>query len=101
MWCQDDDILVGVLKALKEAGREKEMWAVGGAGMNQIIKMVEAGSTQVPVDVSYNPNMVATAIDLTALHFAAGAQVDGRMIINSTLITKDNAKDFDYANTPF
>jgi ribose transport system substrate-binding protein len=69
--------------------------------MNQIIKMVEAGSTQVPVDVSYNPNMVATAIDLTTLHFAAGAQVDGNFIINSSLITKDNAKDFDYANTPF
>jgi ribose transport system substrate-binding protein len=101
VWAQDDDILVGALKAIKEAGRDKEMWAVGGAGMNQIIKMVEAGSTQVPVDVSYNPNMVATAIDLTALHFAAGAQVDGKMIINSTLITKDNAKDFDYPNTPF
>ncbi|MBI4920298.1 MAG: substrate-binding domain-containing protein [Devosia nanyangense] len=101
VWCQDDDILVGVLKALKEAGRENEMWAVGGAGMNQIIKMVAAGSTQVPVDVSYNPNMVATAIDLTALHFAANAQVDGRFIINSTLITKDNAAQFDYPNTPF
>jgi ribose transport system substrate-binding protein len=101
VWAQDDDTLVGVLKALKEAGRENEMWAVGGAGMNQIIKMVAAGSTQVPVDVSYNPNMVATAIDLTALHFAANAQVDGKMIINSTLITKENAAQFDYPNTPF
>jgi ribose transport system substrate-binding protein len=101
VWTQDDDTLVGALKAIKEAGRAKEMWSVGGAGMNQIVKMVEAGDASVPVDVSYNPNMVATAIDLTALHFAAGAQVDGKMIINSTLITKDNAKDFDYANTPF
>ena len=101
VWAQDDDTLVGVLKALKEAGRDKEMWAGGGAGMNQIIKMVAAGDTQVPVDVSYNPNMVATAIDLTALHFVANAQVDGNFIINSTLITKDNAAQFDYANTPF
>ncbi|WDR01579.1 substrate-binding domain-containing protein [Devosia algicola] len=101
VWAQDDDTLVGVLKALKEAGRDKEMWSVGGAGMNQIIKMVEAGDPAVPVDVSYNPNMVATAIDLTALHFVAGAQVDGRFIINSTLITKDNAAEFDYENTPF
>lgn len=101
VWAQDDDTLVGALKAIKEAGRSKEMWAVGGAGMNQIVKMVEAGSTEVPVDVSYNPNMVATAIDLTALKFAAGAQVNGRFIIDSTLITKDNAKDFDYRNTPF
>ena len=100
VWCQDDDTLVGVLKALKEAGNTKT-WAVGGAGMNQIVKMVESGSTEVPVDVSYNPNMIATAIDLTALHFVAGSQVDGSFIINSSLITKDNAKNFDYANTPF
>jgi len=100
VWCQDDDTLVGVLKALKEANNTK-IWAVGGAGMNQIVKMVENGSTQVPVDVSYNPNMIATAIDLTTLHFANGNQVDGTMIINSTLITKDNAKQFDYPNTPF
>jgi ribose transport system substrate-binding protein len=101
VWAQDDDILVGALKAAKEAGRDDKMWFVGGAGMNQIIKMVAAGSKQVPVDVSYNPNMVATAIDLTALHFVANSQVDGTMIINSTLITKDNAAQFDYPNTPF
>ena len=108
VWTQDDDTLVGALKAAKEAvlvflifAYRYKIWFVGGAGMNQIVKMVEGGSTQVPVDVSYNPNMVATAIDLTALHFAAGAQVDGKMIINSTLIAKDNAKQFDYANTPF
>ena len=101
VWAQDDDTLVGALKAIKEAGRDGKIWAVGGAGMNQIVKMVESGSTEVPVDVSYNPNMVATAIDLTALHFAANAQVDGTMIINSTLITKDNAAQFDYPNTPF
>jgi ribose transport system substrate-binding protein len=100
VWCQDDDTLVGVLKALKEANNTK-IWAVGGAGMNQMVKMVESGSTQVPVDVSYNPNMIATAIDLTTLHFANGNQVDGSFIINSTLITKDNASQFDYANTPF
>jgi ribose transport system substrate-binding protein len=101
VWAQDDDTLIGALKAAKEAGRDDKMWFVGGAGMNQIVKMVAAGSKQVPVDVSYNPNMIATAIDLTTLHFVNGNQVDGKFIINSTLITKDNAKQFDYPNTPF
>lgn len=101
VWAQDDDTLVGALKAIKEAGREDEMWAVGGAGMNQIVKMVEAGSKQVPVDVSYNPAMVGTAIEVTAMKFVAGMPVSGKYILDSTLITKDNAKDFDYANTPF
>jgi ribose transport system substrate-binding protein len=101
VWCQDDDTLVGVLKAIKEAGREDQIWSVGGAGMNQIVKMVAAGSKEVPVDVSYNPNMIATAIDLTALKYVAGAQINGRFIIDSTLITPENAAEFDYPNTPF
>lgn len=101
VWCQDDDILIGVLKALKEAGRENEIWSVGGAGMNQIIKMVAAGSEQVPVDVTYNPNMIAVAIEVTALKFVAGLQVDGRYIIDSTLVTPENAAEFDYEGTPF
>ena len=101
VWCQDDDILIGVMKALKEAGREDEMWAVGGAGMNQIIKMVRNGSKQVPVDVSYNPGMIGVAIEVTALKYVAGLQVNGRYIIDSTLITPENAADFDYEGTPF
>lgn len=101
VWAQDDDILVGVMRAVEEAGREDEMWMVGGAGMNQIIKMVAAGSEQVPADVSYNPNMIATAIELTALKYVAGLQIEGEYIIDSTLITQENAADFDYEGTPF
>jgi ribose transport system substrate-binding protein len=101
VWAQDDDILVGVLKAIDEAGRQDEMWAVGGAGMNQIIKMVAAGSTRVPVNVSYNPAMIATAIEVTALRYVAGLQINGSYIIDSTLITPENASEFDYEGTPF
>ena len=101
VWAQDDDTLIGALKAIKEAGREDKLWTVGGAGMNQVIKMVEAGSKLVPADVSYNPTMIGVAIEVTTLKFVAGLQIDGRYIINSALITKDNAKDFDYAGSPF
>lgn len=101
IWAQDDDTLIGVLKALREANRQDEIWSVGGAGMNQIIKMVGSGSTQVPADVTYNPNMIATAIDVTTLHFVAGLQVNGRYIIDSTLVTAENAAEFDYEGTPF
>ena len=89
VWAQDDDTLIGVLKALREAGRQDEIWSVGGAGMNQIIKMVGSGSTQVPADVTYNPNMIATAIHVTTLHYVAGLQVNGRYIIDSTLVTNE------------
>ena len=101
VWAQDDDTLIGVLKALREAGRQDDIWSVGGAGMNQIIKMVGSGSTQVPADVSYNPGMIAVAIEVTTLRYVAGLQVNGRYIIDSTLITSENASEFDYEGTPF
>ena len=60
--------------------------------MNQIIKMVAAGSTQVPVDVSYNPAMVGDRHrpDRAAIR-CRRRRSTARYIINSTLITKDNA----------
>jgi len=32
VWAQDDDIALGVLDAMRQAKRDKEMWVVGGGG---------------------------------------------------------------------
>lgn len=91
VWTQDDDISLGAIEAIKQAGREDEMFVVGGAGMQQILQAVANGDALTPVDVSYSPAMIATAIELTTSHFTGGIQVAGRYILDSTLITKDNA----------
>lgn len=101
VWTQDDDISLGAIEAIKQAGREGEMFVVGGAGMQQILQAVADGSALTPVDVSYSPAMIATAIELTTSHFTGGIQVAGRYILDSTLITKDNAADFLDPNSPF
>ena len=101
VWTQDDDISLGAMEAIKQAGREDEMFIVGGAGMQQIIKAVSEGNELTPVDVSYSPAMIGTAIELTAAHLVGGVQVSGRYILDSTLITKDNAEQFLDANSPF
>jgi len=101
VWAQDDDIAIGVLEAIKQAGREKEMWVVGGAGMQEMVKRVAAGDTQVPVDVLYPPSMIATAMQLTAAHFYTPAPVRGTFIVGAPLITKDNAKEYLDPNSPF
>jgi len=36
VWAQGDDIAIGVLEAIKQAGREKEMWVVGGADRRRL-----------------------------------------------------------------
>jgi ribose transport system substrate-binding protein len=77
------------------------MFIVGGAGMQQILQAVADGSALTPVDVSYSPAMIATAIELTTSHFTGGIQVAGRYILDSTLITKDNAAEFLDPASPF
>jgi ribose transport system substrate-binding protein len=45
--------------------------------------------------------MAATAIELTALNYVSNAPVSGDFVIGSVLITKDNASDFYYPDSPF
>ena len=101
VWAQDDDIALGAIEAIKQAGRENDMFIVGGAGMQQILQAVADGSALTPVDVSYSPAMIATAIELTTSHLVGGIQVSGRYVLDSTLITKDNAAEFLDADSPF
>ena len=101
VWTQDDDISLGAIEAIKQAGREGEMFIVGGAGMQQILQAVANGDALTPVDVSYSPAMIATAIELTTSHLVGGIHVDGRYILDSTLITKDNAAEFLDPSSPF
>lgn len=101
VWAQDDDVALGVLDAIKQAKREKEMFVVGGAGMKDIIKRVMDKDSIVPVDVLYPPYMVGTAIELTALKAVSPVPIRGRYIINAPLVTSENAKEYYFPDSPF
>jgi ribose transport system substrate-binding protein len=101
VWAQDDDIALGVLDALRQAKREKEMFVVGGGGMKEVIKRVQNKDTLVPVDIVYSPSMIANAIELTALHFIAKLPVNGTYILDSPLVTPENAAQYYFPDSPF
>ena len=101
VWTQDDDTAIGAIEAIKQAKRQGQMWVVGGAGMKQTIKQVMDGNALVPIDVGYDPGMIGTAIELTALRFVGGVPVRGRFIIRSPLITKANAAEFYHPDSPY
>lgn len=101
VWAADDDMAIGVLDAISQAGRQKEMWIVGGAGMKEIIKRVMDKDPQLPVDVTYPPALISSALEITALRFVSDAPVYGRFIIGSTLITPANAAQFYFPDSPF
>ena len=101
VWAADDDMAVGVLEAIAQASREDEMVVVGGAGMKEIVKRIMDGDKQLPVNVTYPPALISSAIEMTALHFVSDAPMAGRYIIGSQLITPENAERYYFPDSPF
>lgn len=101
VWAADDDMATGVLEAISAAGRDGQMVVVGGAGMKEIVKRIMDGDPALPVNVTYPPAQISTAIELTALAFSSSAPITGRFIIGSELITPENAENFYFPDSPF
>ena len=101
VWAQDDDMVVGVLEAIEQSGRSDIQYVVGGAGSKDMVKRVMDGDKMVPVDVLYPPAMIATAMQLTADGIYDQVPVNGEYILDATLVTKDNAEQFYFPDSPF
>ncbi len=101
VWAADDDMALGVLEAISAANRQDEMWVIGGAGMKEIVKRIMDKDPQLPVNVTYPPALISSAIEMTALHFMSNAPMTGKFIIGSQLITPENAEKYYYPNSPF
>jgi len=101
VWCQDDDMAVGVLQAIEQAGRTDIKYVVAGAGSKDMIKKVMDGDKMIPVDVLYPPAMVGTALELTVANFYGQVPVRGVLTLDATLITKDNAASYYFPDSPF
>ena len=102
VWAADDDMAVGVLKAIEQAGRKDIKIVFGGAGAKSMVKMLIDGSNPlIKANVSYSPKFIYDAIKMTAEARIKGERLPANTIIPSVLITKENAKDFYFPDSPF
>lgn len=102
IWAADDDMAVGVLKAIEQAKRTNIKIVFGGAGAKGMVKTIMDGDNKmIDADVSYSPKFIYEAIKLTAEARLKGQKLPATTIIPSVLITKENAKSFYYPNSPF
>ena len=107
VWAQDDDILLGAAQAIKEAGREKQMFIVGGAGMKDVVKMVMDNDPLVPADITYPPSMIAAGIHTSASILRDGKQkaigqfMPKHLMIDVELVTPENAKEFYFPDSVY
>ncbi|HTO32095.1 MAG TPA: substrate-binding domain-containing protein [Pararhizobium sp.] len=101
VWANDDDMLLGVLEAVKESGRKDIKLALGGNGMKDIIKKVIDGDAMTPVETPYPPAMIKTAIYLTVANLIGQAPVRGTVKLDAPLITQENAQEYYFPDSPF
>ena len=101
VWASDDDMAVGVQKAIEQAKRTDIKLVLGGAGSKEYIKKVMDGDKIVTANVTYSPSMIADAMKLTAAARVKGEKMPATTIIPSVLITKENAKNYYVPDSPF
>jgi ribose transport system substrate-binding protein len=106
IWASDDDMALGVVTALKTAGRDKNVWVLGGAGMKDIVKRVMDKDPLFPADITYPPSMIGIGIQTAAGMLRAGKDkakqyMARHMMIDVELITPDNAKDFYFPDSVY
>jgi ribose transport system substrate-binding protein len=102
VWAADDDMAIGVLKAIEQAKRKDIRIVFGGAGAKGMVKTLMDGSNPlIQANVSYSPKFIYDAIKLTAEARIKNEKLPPNTIIPSVLITKENAKQFYFPDSPF
>lgn len=101
VWANDDDMLLGVIEAVDQAGRTDIRYALGGNGMKQVIEMVKEGDERTPISTPYPPSMIKSAIYMTAGQFTGQAPMRGSFLLDAPLITPENADQFYFPDSPF
>lgn len=101
VWANDDDMLLGVLEAVKQSGRSEIKYALGGNGMKDVVKMVMDKDPMTPISTPYPPSMIKSAIYMTAAQFTGQAPMRGNFKLDAPLITPENAEQFYFPDSPF
>jgi ribose transport system substrate-binding protein len=102
VWTGDDDMSVGALKAIEQAKRNDIKIVLGGAGSKGLIKtLIDGNNPMIQANVTYSPRMIYDAVKMTAEARLKGEKLSEKTLIPSVLVTKENAKEFYYPDSPF
>ena len=63
--------------------------------------LIDGADPRIQANVSYSPKFIYEAIKMTAEARLKGESLPETTIVPSVLITKDNAKDFYFPDSPF
>jgi ribose transport system substrate-binding protein len=98
VYTHDDDMAMGVVQAIKNAGRDKEMFVTGAGGSKDAMALIAEGGLY-RATFLYNPSMSASAVSLAKL-IAEGKglselkepEVPSRIELPATTVTQENVE---------
>ena len=91
VYCHNDEMALGAIKAIKEAGREQELWLTGYDGIQlDALEAIHKGALR--ATWQYLP-FGTEAVD-AAVRILQGMKVPREIVFPSPLITQDNVADF-------
>ena len=101
VYTHDDDMAQGVVQAIRNAGRDGDMFLTGVGGSSDAMKQIKAGGLY-RATFLYNPNMAASAVNMARL-IALGQglpelvppEVPRQVIVPAAVVTKDNVDKYE------
>lgn len=106
IWAADDDMALGCESALKAAGRDKNIWILGGGCMKDVVKRLMAGDPLFPGEITYPPSMIAYGVETAAAMLRAGKDhakqyTPRHVVLDVDIVTKDDAKDYYFPDSVY
>lgn len=100
VYSMDDETSIGVLQAIREAGRTDIKVVTGGGGMQEYFNMMPENEDIWIQSALYSPAMVKDAVDV-ALKVLNGETVDEVTIIPTTIVDRENYEEFLDEGSPY
>jgi ribose transport system substrate-binding protein len=100
VYTHDDDMAQGVVQAIRNAGRDDEMFLTGVGGSQDAMAQIEEGGLYAATFL-YNPNMAASAVNMARL-IALGEgfpelvppEVPRQLVVPAATVTQDNVDEY-------
>jgi ribose transport system substrate-binding protein len=101
VYTHDDDMAQGVVQAIRNAGRDKDMFLTGVGGSEDAMKQIKEGGLY-RATFLYNPNMASTAVNMGRLialdqgfSELVPSEVPRQMVVPAAVVTKDNVAEYE------
>lgn len=101
VYTHDDDMAQGVVQAIRNAGRDDDMFLTGVGGSQDAMDQIKEGGLY-QATFLYNPNMAASAVNMARLIALnegfpelVPPEVPRQIIVPAAVVTQDNVADYE------